>query len=88
MISAEAIRRELVAVFADLEDEIGPTDISVHWEEGPAIARVVLKLEHFTWDTRMKAIEDLLLYETAHKEELSLEFEINPVGSTSEQEVA
>jgi hypothetical protein len=87
MISAQTVHYELAGRVADLGLET-KHHISVRWEPGPAVVRVGLMIDHYTWDNRMRVLEMLLGFEPYHADEFALEFDIVPLAPVQSDEFA
>ena len=87
VISVQTLHYELVGRMADLALET-KSHISVRWEPAPAIARVGLMIDDYTWDNRMKVLDMLLSFERDHSDEFALEFDIVPLAPVQSDEFA
>lgn len=87
MISTQTLQFELAGRVADLGLE-GKHHISVRWEPSPAIVRVGLMIDDYTWETRMRALEMLLGFERDHADEFALEFDIVPLAPVQSDDFA
>lgn len=87
MISPSTLQFELAGRVAELGLDT-KNHISVRWEPGPAIVRVGLMIDDYTWDNRMRAIEMLLAFERDHADEFAIEFDILPLAPAQSDEFA
>jgi hypothetical protein len=87
MISVQTLRFELAGRVADLW--LGTKNhISVRWEPAPAIVRVGLMIDDYTWDNRMRVLQMLLAFERDHADEFALEFDIVPLAPVQSDDFA
>jgi hypothetical protein len=87
MISVQTLRFELAGRVADLG--LGTKNhISVRWEPAPAIVRVGLMIDDYTWDNRMRVLQMLLAFERDHADEFALEFDIVPLAPVQSDDFA
>jgi hypothetical protein len=87
MISTETLQYELSGRLADLGLD-SKHHISVRWEPAPAIVRVGLMIDDYTWDNRMRVLEMLLGFERDHADEFAVEFDIVPLAPVQDDEYA
>lgn len=87
MISPDTLQFELAGRVTDLGLD-SKHHISVRWEPGPAIVRVGLMINEYTWDNRMRVLEMLLAFERDHADEFAVEFDIVPLAPVQDEEFA
>jgi hypothetical protein len=87
-ISTETLQFELHGRLDDLLPTVGKNHISVRWEPQARIARLGIMIDEYTWDNRMLVLERLLDFETSHKDDFAIEFDIVPLQAVQDEAFA
>lgn len=88
MIGVETLQFELHSRLDDLLPTTGKTNISVRWEPVARIARIGVSIDEYTWEHRMVVLERLLDFESVHKDDLAIEFDIIPLMAIEDESFA
>lgn len=87
MITTQTLTDELHGLL-ERSLNAGKMHVSVRWEPLPAVVRLGLMIEHYTWDARMDAISALTEFERVHSDDFAVEYDIVPLEAVTNLEYA